>query len=627
MNIFFQRRLRDKFIVAFVLLSLTVIISMGGAIVFLVSRVQKDAVFEMERQLVKLKIREIESFIQEIRGLSIYKIEPYYDSIEKISDESREFLARGVIEENPSVEDVTILGLEGNQLFRVARGRNKPFTIPELSDKSLIPSYTEEGLEEFKEKRDYMSPVYYNDSGIPKVTLIRPIINEKEDDVGILRIVVDLSEPRDIIARDRLGSKEKGYILALGADGDVIAHSYKEREITKADILGHGTKEAIDYFSRQRGIPDAEFIRDEYKNAFGNTVMALARVSQTFNWTIIAEWPKDDAMSVVNKIILGTIAFSFLAFIAIVILTILLVNRVTHPLKILTDGAKIIGKGNFNHRIKVNTRDEIEELGSAFNQMARDLKEVERLREVEIRAKALKETLVREKQLSKLKDAFIAVASHQFRTPLSVIRWSIDVIRMQKNRVPITKIEEQIKDIFSNTMKLVIIADDLLTVAEFGLGKYKPKNIVEFDIVSATKDIIKIYSKLINKKKITLEFKKPKESLLIKVNKRAIHAAIKNLIDNAITYTREGGRVFVNIEKLEKELKFSAEDNGIGIPRKDKRFVFTQFFRASNAVEAKNVGTGLGLYIIKNIIDGHGGRIGLRSEQNKGSTFWFTLPL
>ncbi len=342
---------------------------------------------------------------------------------------------------------------------------------------------------------------------------------------------------------------------------------------------------------------------------------------------MIAEWPRDDAMSVVRDLITRTILFAVITFVAVIFITIFLVRRVTKPLHELSEGANIIGRGNFNHRIKINTKDELEELGNSFNKMAKDLKEVERLHDIEIRAKALQETLEREQQLSKLKDTFIATASHQFRTPLSVIRWSVDLIRSQKTRVPISKIEEQIKDIFNNTIKLVVIADDLLTVAEFGLGTYQKRNAVEVDIASITREIITSYKKQIDEKKITLNLTKTQRKIVLRVNKRAIHAAIKNLIDNAITYSRERGNVLVKLEKEDKQIRFSVMDNGIGIPKKDQQYVFTQFYRASNAVEAKNVGTGLGLFIIKNIITGHRGDIGFHSEQGKGTTFWFTLPL
>jgi len=227
-----------------------------------------------------------------------------------------------------------------------------------------------------------------------------------------------------------------------------------------------------------------------------------------------------------------------------------------------------------------------------------------------------------------MKDTFITVASHQFRTPLSVIRWSFDMIVAEKASTPIAKIRDTISDISDNILKLVTIMEDLLTVGEFGLGEYKRKNLEAFDIIAATQKIIDSYAKTIEEKKIWLEFKKPPEKLMLRVNAHAIEAAIKNLIDNAITYTqKDGGKVLVSMEKSDGGFRFAVEDNGIGIPKKEQRLVFTQFFRASNSVEEKNVGTGLGLYIIKNIIEGHGGKIGFRSEEKKGSSFWFTLPL
>lgn len=618
-------KLREKFIFVFVALSLAILISMGIVVVLLVSGVQENAVFDLERQLISLKIREAEAFIQDIRGLSRYKIEPYYDSILKISDASRDFLVRGVLEENAAVEDVALLTLEGTQAFRRSRGRALPFTIPELNDPSLVPLYAADSVRGALEKGEYLSPFYYV-VDVPKITLAYPVLNEVEEQVGILRVVVNLSDLKNIIARDRLGPNEEGYVVAVDKEGNIFSHSRRDGLFTREAFSSSPTHEVVEYMRRVRGIPQLERT-EEYQNIFGEEVMALAKVAPTLDWVVIAEWPRDDAMGVVRELVARTVLFAVIAFIAIVLITVVLVRRVTQPLHELSRGASIIGRGNLKHRIKIKTGDELEELGNAFNTMAQDLKEVERLREVEIRAKALKETLEREQQLSKLKDTFIATASHQFRTPLSVIRWSIDLIQTQKERVRVSAIREQLKDIFENTMKLVVIADDLLTVAEFGLGTYQKKNINDFAIGEEVKNIIKAYSKRIEEKKIDMRFTKPKEEITLKVNVRAIHAVIKNLIDNAVTYTRENGKVLVALEKEEGAIRFSVTDDGIGIPKKDQKYVFNQFFRATNAVEGKNVGTGLGLYIIKNIVTGHRGDIGFYSEEGKGTTFWFILPL
>ncbi len=274
----FKLHLQEKFILVFVALSLAIIVSMGAVVVLIVNGVRTNAVFDLERQLISLKIREVETFILDIRGLSRYKIEPYYDNIIKISDASRDFLVRGVLEESLSVEDVTLLTIDGTQVFRRARGRELPFTIPELADPSLEPLYTIEAIKEAIEEGEYQSPFYYV-KGVPKITLAYPILNEIEDMVGVLRVVVDMSQLQNVVSRDRLGPNERGYILAVDQEGNIFAHSRKEGSFEGSALLESETKEVIDYMRNIRGIPQLERT-DTYTNAFGEEVMALRRLAR-----------------------------------------------------------------------------------------------------------------------------------------------------------------------------------------------------------------------------------------------------------------------------------------------------------------------------------------------------------
>jgi signal transduction histidine kinase len=103
--------------------------------------------------------------------------------------------------------------------------------------------------------------------------------------------------------------------------------------------------------------------------------------------------------------------------------------------------------------------------------------------------------------------------------------------------------------------------------------------------------------------------------------------AIQNLIDNALRYTLPGGKVTVEIKCAKMELEFSVKDSGVGIPQDQQDRVFTKFFRGANVIRMETEGSGLGLFITKNIIEAHRGRIWFKSKENVGSTFYFTLPL
>jgi len=113
---------------------------------------------------------------------------------------------------------------------------------------------------------------------------------------------------------------------------------------------------------------------------------------------------------------------------------------------------------------------------------------------------------------------------------------------------------------------------------------------------------------------------------VVKVDIEKITLVIKNLIENAIHYTPSGGEITVRVERQDKEVLFSVQDTGVGIPKDQQKRVFTRFFRGANVIKMETEGTGLGLFISKNIVEAHGGKIWFKSKENKGSTFFFTLP-
>ena len=106
-----------------------------------------------------------------------------------------------------------------------------------------------------------------------------------------------------------------------------------------------------------------------------------------------------------------------------------------------------------------------------------------------------------------------------------------------------------------------------------------------------------------------------------------IKMVAENFLDNAIRYTKGKGEIKIKIEPKNRSLLFSVQDNGVGIPQKDQKHIFQKFFRSENVLKYQTHGSGLGLYIAKSIIERSGGKIGFKSKENKGSTFWFTTPI
>ena len=105
-----------------------------------------------------------------------------------------------------------------------------------------------------------------------------------------------------------------------------------------------------------------------------------------------------------------------------------------------------------------------------------------------------------------------------------------------------------------------------------------------------------------------------------------IQLVVENFLDNAIRYVKQSGDIKIKIEDRNGKIYFEIKDNGVGIPNDDQKYIFQKFFRAKNVMKYQTQGSGLGLYIAKNIIEKSNGKIGFKSKENEGSTFWFTLP-
>lgn len=233
--------------------------------------------------------------------------------------------------------------------------------------------------------------------------------------------------------------------------------------------------------------------------------------------------------------------------------------------------------------------------------------------------------ITREKLVEQLKTEFVSLSAHQLRTPLSAIKW---ILRMILDGDLGSLKEEQkefLEKAYYSNERMINLINDLLNITRIEEGRF----IFEFkevNLLEVAEQVIESLRDEIERKKIKFEFQKLTKIPQIKADIEKIKIAIENLIDNAITYTPEGGKVTV-ILRSNQEIYFSVKDSGIGIPEDQKERIFTKFFRAKNALKMETEGSGLGLYITKNIIEAHGGKIGFESKEGQGSTFYFTLPI
>jgi len=229
-------------------------------------------------------------------------------------------------------------------------------------------------------------------------------------------------------------------------------------------------------------------------------------------------------------------------------------------------------------------------------------------------------------EASRLKSEFIDVVSHQLRSPLTNIKWTFEILSAKDFNINEEKKEEYYINVKENIVRMVELIDDLLIISKIEEGAFSIHK-SEISLEKAISELIDRYKVFAEASDIDLVFSPDKSIKTIMADSSMLKLLVENLVDNAIRYTKGGGKIEIKYEKKPKEILFSVKDEGVGIPEKDKKFIFHKFFRAENALRTRTKGSGLGLYVCQSIAVKSGGKIWFNSTENKGTTFYFTIPL
>jgi len=296
---------------------------------------------------------------------------------------------------------------------------------------------------------------------------------------------------------------------------------------------------------------------------------------------------------------------------------------------------------NFRKIIKkdysVKTASELKNNNNKFEELTINVHDEEQIYKI-ITAKVLGENkehlgtmkifvnLTREKAIDKMKSEFISIAAHQLRTPLSAIKWVIKMILDgDAGKLSIEQQELLNKGYLSNE-RVIRLVNDLLNVSRIEEGKFG-FNFETADFKEVLNTAISNIDTLATKNHQELIIKIPPKLPKIFLDKERIIMVIQNLLSNAIKYTPEYGKIQVVIEVDKQYLHVKIKDQGVGVPAEDKPKLFSKFFRAANVVKLETEGSGLGLFMVKNIIEKHKGQVSLKSEEGKGTEVDFTLPI
>lgn len=274
------------------------------------------------------------------------------------------------------------------------------------------------------------------------------------------------------------------------------------------------------------------------------------------------------------------------------------------------------------------------ELAIAINN-ARSYQEIQRFNET-LREKVRRATVdlrhanTELKELDKAKDEFISMASHQLRTPLTAVRGYTSMVmdgdfgRISKSQ------QETLQQAFDAATRMTRLVDDLLNVSRIQSGKFKIER-TEVDLNKIIPEEISLLATAAEMKHVAMEFHTPKKPVpILQIDEGKTRQCLMNLMDNAIYYSstvESGGKVDIHLEADTDWVSFWVVDNGIGVPKAEQAKLFQKFYRAPNAQKTRPDGTGLGLFLVGRVTKDQGGEVIFESEEGKGSTFGFKLPI
>ncbi len=269
-------------------------------------------------------------------------------------------------------------------------------------------------------------------------------------------------------------------------------------------------------------------------------------------------------------------------------------------------------QNHMNNKIILSKNQELDKMYKLTEQM------------LEERTKELNETI----EMEKIRTAFFANISHELRTPLNVIysaEQMLDLVLKDTKQGNQKEVAQYMRIIKQNCYRLIRLIANLIDITKIDAG-YFHVTLKNNDIVRVVEDITLSVAKYIEDRNIHLVFDTNVEEKIIACDADKIERIILNLLSNAIKFTPEDGSILVNIEKKEGSIVISVKDTGIGIPTEMQRSIFDRFIQVDKTISRNREGSGIGLSIVKSLVEMHNGKITLISEVDKGSEFIIKLP-
>lgn len=496
-----------------------------------------------------------------------------------ITPERYEFILKRLLSKQNGLQSVSLIGSDTIQVFHLDR-----VVAASLGEHWQLPPTAQTVINRALRGEVSIGEIFLSNLLEPRTILAAPIRNLGKRQ-GVLIGELNL---RSLISFLRDVSLPEGHVYVVDKDGFQILHpelteflrrrNYASRPIVKKVLVEHR-------------VADGLASDDLYINEAGVRVFAVGTPLDVGGWSIFTEQPRSVAFSREWQMLLVALGIAVFGSVSMI-----LIFR--------------------NHRSTSRSNSKLKEMlidldNSGKMLVRRDL--------------ALSRANSRFAELDQMKSQFVSTAAHQLRTPLTVLKWSLNEL-LEGDFGELTKDQKKlVEDVMIANKRLIKLVNGLLDVARLEEEK-GGMNMQKQDIVSVVQDIGDQFKKVAEEKNIRFSFENPSKILLVNFDKEKIDIALTNLVDNAIKYTLPSGAIDLSIEEMEKDVQIAVADTGIGVPKEQASRIFGKFFRAHNAMLLETYGSGLGLSVTKDIVEKHQGTISFKDNEGGGSIFTVVLP-
>lgn len=394
---------------------------------------------------------------------------------------------------------------------------------------------------------------------------------------------------------------ETGYVYVMNSDGDVFVHPNIEGE----NIGDYDFSKKI--IREKNGIIEYKF-KGIYK-------LAAYRYFEPWDWHIVTTANYDDLESPSESLLSTILIIAVIILLIGILLAIFLTHTLVMPINKLKSYMEIASQGDLTIQSDINTNDEIGVLSNSFNIM---IKENKRL---------LEETI----KYDKLKTEFFSNISHELKTPINIIFSTTQLFSLYTSNDINTPIEpdrfkKHVNTIKQNCYRLLRLVNNLIDITKIDSGFMK-LNLKNQNIVEIVENITLSTTEYIQNKSRTIIFDTDIEEKIMAFDPEKIERIILNLISNGVKFTRTGDKIEVSVYDKGKNIQISVKDTGIGIPQNKLEMIFERFKQVDPLLSRRHEGSGIGLSLVKSLVEMHDGKISVNSKCNEGTEFIIDLPV